>query len=387
MLKCPIPLTEDLIPKGRGNRPGGTMVPVCVTVHDTGNPNPGADAAAHANYLKGDVAAQAPVSWHFTVDDGGGYQHLPLNEHGWHAGDGHGPGNTTSVGVEVCENADGDRPKAEDNAASLVAWLLLTLGLTVGQVVTHQHWYPGKACPHLLLPKWDWFVGLICEKLAAVAPPSAGGTPILGTPQATVEQAEGWARSRRATQQFISLAVLYWRHGIEYGIRPEVAYAQAAKETAFGRFGGAVTPDMRNFCGLKIKEPKGDVREDHAAFPDDDTGMRAHYQHLAAYVGLAPIGNVVDPRYNLVRSLPWAGAIDLVEDLGAKWAPNPDYGRSIVGDYLVPMLQIEVPPAWDPAAEIRLLKEKGLIKEDRDPAAMVTWGELATVLNRLVSQA
>jgi transcriptional regulator with XRE-family HTH domain len=72
-----------------------------------------------------------------------------------------------------------------------------------------------------------------------------------------------------------------------------------------------------------------------------------------------------------------------VEDLGGKWAPSLDYGGSIVRDYLTPMLQTPASPAWDPAAEIRLLKEKGLIKEDRDPAATVTWGELATVLNRL----
>jgi hypothetical protein len=363
------------------------MVPVCVTVHDTGNPNRGADAAAHANYLKGDVAAQAPVSWHFTVDDGGGYQHLPLNEHGWHAGDGHGPGNMTSVGVEICEHADGDRPKAEDNAAAVIAWLLFVLGLSPGQVVPHQYWYPARACPHLLLPRWTWFIDLIREKVVSLTPPPAKGTPILGPPQVTVDQAQAWARSRGATEQFVGLASLYWRHGLEYGIRPEVAYAQAAKETAFGRFGGTVTAHMHNFCGLKVAAPKADAREDHAAFPDDDTGVRAHYQHLAAYVGLAPIGDVVDPRYGLVKSLPWAGTVRAVEDLGGKWAPNPDYGASIVRDYLTPMLQTQAPPAWDPAAEIRRLREKGLLKEDRDPAATVTWGELATVLNRLSSQA
>jgi len=359
------------------------MVPQWITVHDTGNPNRGADAAAHAGYLKGDTAAGAPVSWHFTVDDKGAHQHLPLDDHGWHAGDGHGPGNMTSVCVEVCENADGDRAKAEDNAASLVAWLLLVLGLSVSQVVTHQHWYPAKACPHLLLPRWTWFIGLIRKKLAALAPPPPKGTPILGAPQATVDQGEAWARSRGASDLFVALATLYWRHGLEYGIRPEMAYAQAAKETGFGRFGGAVTPYMHNFCGLKVYAPKGDAKEDHAAFADDDTGVRAHYQHLAAYVGLAPIGDVADPRYDLVKSLAWAGTVKTIEELGGKWAPSPDYGVSIVKDYLTPMLQTQAPPAWNPAAEIRLLKEKGLIREDRDPAATVTWGELATVLNRL----
>ncbi len=34
------------------------------------------------------------ISWHFTVDDSVVYQHLPLDENGWHAGDGtNGTGN------------------------------------------------------------------------------------------------------------------------------------------------------------------------------------------------------------------------------------------------------------------------------------------------------
>jgi len=154
--KCPIPLIEDLIPAGRSNRPGEAIVPQWITIHDTGNANPGADAEAHASYLKGDDAAEAPVSWHFTVDDKRAVQHLPLDEHGWHAADGHGPGNTSSIGVEICENADGDRAAAETNAAALTAWLLVEFGLDITCVVPHKHWYP-KDCPHILFPRWnDW---------------------------------------------------------------------------------------------------------------------------------------------------------------------------------------------------------------------------------------
>ncbi len=153
-LECPVPLVEDLIPLGRSNRPGGVMATKYVTIHDTGNPSTGANARAHASYLKGDDAAKAPVSWHFTVDDQGAVQHLPLNEHGWHAGDGHGPGNMTSMAIEICENVDGDRSKAEANAAKLVAWLLVTFGLDAANVVPHKHW-GDKQCPHILLGRWD----------------------------------------------------------------------------------------------------------------------------------------------------------------------------------------------------------------------------------------
>ncbi|AME08046.1 hypothetical protein AUL54_17845 [Bacillus sp. SDLI1] len=41
------------------------------------------------------------VSRHFTVDDSVVYQHLPLDENGWHAGDGtNGTGNRKSTGLK-----------------------------------------------------------------------------------------------------------------------------------------------------------------------------------------------------------------------------------------------------------------------------------------------
>lgn len=55
-----------------------------IVVHDTGNNNVGANALMHSNYLKNNTS----TSWHYTVDDEGAYKHLPLDEIGYHAGDG-----------------------------------------------------------------------------------------------------------------------------------------------------------------------------------------------------------------------------------------------------------------------------------------------------------
>lgn len=41
---------------------------------------------------------------------------------------------------------------------------------------------------------------------------------------------------------------------------------------------------------------------------------------------------------------------------------------------------------WDPAGEIARLKERGLIVDDHDPAAPVSWGEFAAVMNRLLDR-
>lgn len=153
-------IIQDFIPKGRKNRPGFVLKPEFITVHDAGNPNRGANAEMHARYLKGDDAAARPASWHFTVDEKSIYQHLPLNESAWHAGDGaSGPGNRKSIGIEICDNADGDRAAAEANAVKLIAALLLEIGIPLSHVVQHHQW-SGKNCPASLRRpgKWEDFI-------------------------------------------------------------------------------------------------------------------------------------------------------------------------------------------------------------------------------------
>lgn len=166
-------------------------------------------------------------------------------------------------------------------------------------------------------------------------------TEIIGWPRATVEQAKNWAKARGAHRRFIDIAGTYWELGHAIGIRPEVAYAQAAKETAFGNYGGVVSPNANNWAGIKTRE--GGANEDadaHESFDTPEDGVRAHFNHLAAYTGLEPIGSP-HGRYFLVVSLDWAGEIETVEELGGKWAPNTAYGESIVNDYLTSLMKAE----------------------------------------------
>lgn len=44
------------------------------------------------------------------------------------------------------------------------------------------------------------------------------------------------------------------------------------------------------------------------------------------------------------------------------------------------------PPSWDPAAEIARLRERGIINTQHDPFKGVTWGEVATALNRIMDR-
>src|SRR5690606_3566241 len=103
-------------------------------------------------------------------------QHLPINETAYHAGDGRkGTGNAKSIGVEICENVDGDRAKAEANTIILVAHLLRELGLAPDKVVQHNKW-SGKNCPASFRSTgtWDVFTAKIKHEYDVIM--AAGAT-------------------------------------------------------------------------------------------------------------------------------------------------------------------------------------------------------------------
>lgn len=175
-----VKIIKDFISTNNKNRPGNYMKPLYITVHNTANTKEGADAANHAAFVKRSSTA---VSWHFTVDDKVIYQHLPLNENGWHAGDGRGTGNMKSIGIEICENSDGNFEKAVENAQWLIRQLMQDQGIPLANIVPHKRW-SGKNCPRKLLNRWDSFKVRIASahtsKKATAKPVKA--TPVKNTP-------------------------------------------------------------------------------------------------------------------------------------------------------------------------------------------------------------
>ncbi len=167
-------------------------------------------------------------------------------------------------------------------------------------------------------------------------------TPIMGEPEASVSQAQKWAQSRDAHQRFIDIAPTYWKYGRLMGIRPEVLYAQSAKETAFGRYGGVVEPYFNNWAGIKTAEGGPcDCPDAHEKFDTPEDGVRGHFNHIGAYVGIDPVGEP-HGRYYVVLTTSWAGTIKYVEELGGRWAPSSTYGESVVNDYLRGLLRTEI---------------------------------------------
>jgi len=145
-----VPLRVALLPRGAPNRPGYPLRVEWVTVHETANEAPGADAEAHRRFVHAGGGPEG-VSFHFVVDDREVVQLLPTTENGWHAGDGPGgPGNRTSLAVELCVHAGSDWERTQAQAARLVAALCRAFGLGPERVVPHQRW-SGKTCPRRLL--------------------------------------------------------------------------------------------------------------------------------------------------------------------------------------------------------------------------------------------
>ena len=157
------PSRRTLSPQGRIIGPGGSNPCKYITIHETGNAAKGADAAAHGAYLDSAAGEDDLVSWHYTVDDHAIVQHLPDYETAYHAGDGKdGPGNTTSIGIEICVNAGGDFAQAQANAAALVRLLMEEHGIPLDNVVQHNHWN-GKDCPKTIRATagaWEAFLAL-----------------------------------------------------------------------------------------------------------------------------------------------------------------------------------------------------------------------------------
>lgn len=171
-------------------------------------------------------------------------------------------------------------------------------------------------------------------------------TPILGPAEISLEQAQRWAIARDGTGEFvIDVLPLFWVYAPERGIRPEVAAAQSAKETGFGRFGGVINASYHNTCGLKTTSGGGNNDpEAHMRFPNWHMGAVAHLDHLAIYAGAPgyPRAFKVDGTRLMLtpdpRHFEWiAGKAPTVEELGGAWAPSDSYGTSIVTQYLTPM--------------------------------------------------
>ncbi|MCM2589039.1 N-acetylmuramoyl-L-alanine amidase [Rossellomorea marisflavi] len=154
--------------------------------------------------------------------------------------------------------------------------------------------------------------------------PSKPGYSILGESVLKGHQLDEFARKVNPAAPL--LGTYYIALGKLYGIRGDVAFAQALHETNFFRFTGQVKASQNNYAGIGTTGPG----VDGAQFKTAEEGVHAHLQHLFAYTTTSPLPagiQLVDPRFNLVKR---GIAQDWIE-LNGKWAvPGTTYGQMVL---------------------------------------------------------
>lgn len=178
---------------------------------------------------------------------------------------------------------------------------------------------------------------------------------IVGTQAATAVQMAAYALSINPAPKInctmLELANMYLEEGAIEGVRGDVAFAQACKETGYFAYGGTALPEWNNYSGLGvtgvcydpnvctetaftsgvtvIKDALGNSVG--VKFSEPRLGVRAQIQHLKGYATAAALKQaVVDPRYSLVSKgiAPWW------TDLNGRWAvPGTTYGQDILAIY------------------------------------------------------
>ena len=130
---------------------------------------------------------------------------------------------------------------------------------------------------------------------------------------------------------------IVYDEAVKEGVKPEIVFGQAMKETGYLQFGGAVKIEQFNFAGLGATG--GSVAG--AQFSNVAEGIRAQVQRLKAYASKDGLTQeTVDSRFNLVTR----GSAPYVEWLGQKenpngfgWATAWNYGISLMNHYVRPM--------------------------------------------------
>jgi hypothetical protein len=185
---------------------------------------------------------------------------------------------------------------------------------------------------------------------AAQAPPAPVGTPVLGPALLGPFQIEAWyaatgTRSRSPTPVG-RIARLFVEEGHAQGVRGDIAFAQAMLETGYLRYGGQLLPADHNFGGIGACDScDGGLR-----FPDPETGIRAHIQHLWAYASptadaAALARPLADVRFAGVRP---PGKAPLWESMGTgNWATGTTYAPKVLGIWrqMLAFNGVPAPPA------------------------------------------
>jgi len=286
-----------------------------ITIHETANTARGANAQAHANLQSNGFSA----SWHITVDDTQAIRSYPDTVRCWHAGDGSGHGNMSSIGIEICVNSDGNFNRAKANAAAVVRQLRQQYNIPRSRVVQHNHW-SGKNCPaNLRRSGWAAF-------LASTDPGSSSGGSV--SRPAFVSPAEGRVSSEWGSRRHPITGKAGFHRGIDIanntGTPIYAAYGGTVRQANTGTGNNPITGAWNTGRSIIIDGPGGgsefyghlntiSVRKGQRVQAGDQigtmgatgnvTGPHLHFERWAgrSQGGGAGKGNTINPRVDFNR--------------------------------------------------------------------------------------
>lgn len=177
------------------------------------------------------------------------------------------------------------------------------------------------------------------EQMASIQ----GGCTIMGRTYTYLDQLVRYYKANQEYPAFYAntdaptieaFCQIYIEEAQAEGVRAEVAFCQAMKETGFLRYKGDVSIGQFNFAGIGATgggEPGN-------SFGSVRAGIRAQIQHLKAYASTDSLNkDCVDPRFQYVKrgTTPYVEWLGIQENPnGGGWAAAKNYGPSIINDFL-----------------------------------------------------
>ena len=174
---------------------------------------------------------------------------------------------------------------------------------------------------------------------------------IMGTSSVTVDQMVRYfnanatypssALAKGGAKDIRTFCTIYKEEAEAEGVRVEVAFAQAMKETGYLKFGGIVKIEQYNFAGIGALD--NNSKGQCASFKDVRTGVRAQIQHLKGYASKSALKQTcVNPRFTYIQRgcAPYVQWLGINENPSGKgWATEKNYGHSINNDYIKKILK------------------------------------------------
>lgn len=221
----------------------------------------------------------------------------------------------------------------------------------------------------------------------------SGLTPVMGSSQVTLGQLINYYEKNEDYPAFYmgtdapniyTFCKIYMEECAAEGVRAEVAFAQAMKETGFLRYRGDVSIHQLNFAGIGATgggEPGN-------SFPSVRIGIRAQVQHLKAYATTDPLNHwVVDPRYEYVPKgsapyVEWLGKSENPSGIG--WATAYRYGYSVVDDYMVKALNTSRYSSWYNGVDYSAVYDPEYYMEQNPDVAVVFGGSSEALISHFL---